>query len=360
VTVHQCTLLIVDDEPYILPTLTALLSGQYDVLSANSAEAAKELFRHHSIDLILTDQKMPRCTGVQLLEWVHEHYPQTVRLLMTGYGELEDAIEAINRGHVYFFLNKPWRTQELFQALRNATEKSNLERNQKQLLAELQILNRDLEQRVAKRTHELEVTNGLLQQRSQELEETNHLLQQRTRELERLALTDPLTGLFNRRAIDELARFELKRHNRYPSPLALGVLDVDHFKNINTEHLHTGGDEVLKVLAQVLTASVREVDSVGRIGGEEFLIIARETNEEGAHHLAERVRSTVESTPIPYRTTRIPVTVSLGFAVAEVGTQASYQQMHELASAALKQAKVTGRNRYVVHRIIEPTTSPVT
>src|SRR5262249_23419153 len=81
------------------------------------------------------------------------------------------------------------------------------------------------------------------------------------------ALTDPLTGLLNRRAMDELARFELKRHARYPSPLSLGFVDVDHFKAVNTEHLLTGGDAVLRWLARVLTSSVREVDSVGRAGG---------------------------------------------------------------------------------------------
>ena len=131
-------------------------------------------------------------------------------------------------------------------------------------------------------------------ERTRELQESNHLLEQRSRELERLALTDPLTGLFNRRAMEELARFELKRHARYPSPLTLGYIDVDHFKQVNTDYHLTGGDEVLRALARILVGTLREVDSVGRIGGEEFLVIARETNEEGALILAERIRSTVE------------------------------------------------------------------
>ena len=77
---------------------------------------------------MLTDQQMPRRTGVQLLEWVREHSPRTVRLLMTGYAELEDAVEAINRGHVYHYLLKPWRTEDCCQILRNAAEKFTLER----------------------------------------------------------------------------------------------------------------------------------------------------------------------------------------------------------------------------------------
>jgi diguanylate cyclase (GGDEF)-like protein len=337
VSAQKCSLLVVDDEPYILPTLAALLASDFEVLTADSADSAQEQFGRRPIDLILTDQKMPRRTGVQLLEWVREHHPRTVRLLMTGYAELEDAVDAINRGHVYHYLLKPWRTEELLQILRNAAEKFGLEANRDELLEQLQALNRDLERRVGERTRELE--------------EANHLLQQRTRELERLALTDPLTGLFNRRAMDELARFELKRHARYPSPLTVGILDVDHFKRINTDYLLTGGDEVLKGLARILTGSLREVDSVGRIGGEEFLVIARETGEEGAAHLAERIRSTVANTPIDYHGQPISITVSLGFAVAEVGVPAEYAEMNELAAAALGAAKRNGRNRSEVRRV---------
>src|SRR5262249_9902456 len=190
------------------------------------------------LDLRPTTQPWPRRTGVELLEWAKQHSPRTIRLLMTGYSELEDAIEAINRGHVYYYLLKPWRTEDLLQVMRNAADKFLLERRRDQLLEELQQLNSELEHRVSDRTRELE--------------EANLLLEQRARELERLALTDPLTGLFNRRALDELARFELKRHARYPSPVALGYVDVDHFKRINTEYLLTGGDEVLKGLARLL------------------------------------------------------------------------------------------------------------
>src|SRR5262245_31597517 len=314
----RCTLLVVDDEAYLLPTLRALLARDFEVLTANSVEEAQKLLHSCAIDILLTDQRMPRKTGVQLLEWAREHSPRTVRLLMTGYSELEDAIEAINRGHVYYYLLKPWRTEDLLQVMRNAADKFLLERRRDQLLEQLQHLNSQLELRVTNRT--------------KELEEANLLLEQRARELERLALTDPLTGLFNRRALDELARFELKRHARYPSPVALGYVDVDHFKRINTDYLLTGGDEVLKGLARLLGGSVREVDSVGRIGGEEFLVIARETNAEGAAVLAERIRATVEANAIDYRGQRICITVSVGFAVAEVGVPAEFEEMARLAA----------------------------
>jgi diguanylate cyclase len=348
VSTEKYSLLLVDDEPSILPSLAALLAPDFNVQTANSADAAQAVFGKMRIDLILTDQRMPRRTGIELLEWVKQNHPRTVRLLMTGYGELDDAVEAINRGHVYYFLLKPWRTEELQQILRNAAEKVRLERSQEQLLAKLQDLNQELEARVIQRTAELEQANRLLQQQSSELEEANQLLQQRTRELERLVLIDPLTGLFNRRALDGLALAELKRHARYHNPLALGVIDVDHFKVINTNFDLTGGDEALKVLARILTGSVREVDSVGRLGGEEFLVIARETDEAGAVGLAERIRSTVQDTPIEYLGHKIHITVSLGFAVAENNCPADYASMYAAAASALTAAKRLGRNRSVV------------
>src|SRR5206468_1715002 len=85
----KCSLLVVDDEPYILPTLAALLGNDFNVVTANCAEAAQAVFAKQDVHIILTDQKMPRTTGVQLLEWVRDHHPKTIRLLMTGYAELD-------------------------------------------------------------------------------------------------------------------------------------------------------------------------------------------------------------------------------------------------------------------------------
>jgi diguanylate cyclase (GGDEF)-like protein len=331
------SVLVVDDEPFVLETVARCLAGEFEVLTAGSAEAARAALGRRPVDIVLTDQRMPGGSGVQLLEWVREHSPKTVRLLMSSYAEMDEAVEAINRGHIYHYLPKPWRVEELLQTLRNAAEKSQLERSRDRLLGELRGLNQELERRVAERTRELE--------------EANLLLQQRTRELERLALTDPLTGLFNRRAMDELARFELKRHARYPSPLTLGLVDVDHFKQVNTDYFHTGGDEVLKGLARLLASSLREVDSVGRVGGEEFLVIARETGEEGAARLAERIRAAVAETPIAHDGHAIPITVSIGLAVADVGVPATQESMYEAAAAALADAKKAGRNRVVLRRL---------
>ena len=331
------SVLIVDDEPYILPILTGLVSREFEVVSANSADEAQQVLERRSIDIVLSDQRMPRRTGIELLEWVRQHRPRTVRLLMTGFAELEDAVDAINKGQVYHYLLKPCRTEELLSVLRNAAEKLRLERDREELVAQLKKLNSELEERVHERTRELE--------------ETNHLLQQHMHKLEMLALTDPLTSLLNRRAIDDVARKEIQRHTRYPSTLALGLLDVDHFKNVNSQYLIPGGDEVLIGLGKILANSVRTVDAVSRIGGEEFLVVAPETTFEGARVLAERIRATVEATPIYYNDEPIHITISAGFAVAEPGTSTNYDQMKFVAASALSEAKNSGRNRWIVHKV---------
>jgi diguanylate cyclase (GGDEF)-like protein len=334
---QECSLLVVDGEPYILDTLKALLVRDLDVITASSPEAAQDVFARRTVDLILTDQRMPRMSGVQLLEWVRQHSPKTLRLLMTGFGELEDAVEAINRGQVYRYLFKPWRAEELLQILRDARWTYQLERSNESLLEELRQLNLELEQRV--------------QERTRELEEANHLLQQRNVMLEKLALTDPLTGLPNRRAMDRIAESEIRRRTRYPSSLAVGIIDADHFKEINNRYLLPGGDQVLIELTKTLTASLRTVDSVGRIGGEEFLVVAPETTLEGAASLGERIRSAVERSSYLYKGEEIHVTVSGGFAVAEMGAPADYDQLKHYAAAALAEAKALGRNRVQIRSL---------
>lgn len=319
----KCTVLVVDDNPHILSTLPALLADEFDVLSADSAEVAKRLFTTRPIDIILSDQKMPRMSGVSLLEWVKEDHPQTMRLLMTGFAELEEAVEAINRGQVFRYIFKPWRLDVLLECLRMAARTVLLERSNKQLLTELCQLNIELENRVDQRTRELKEANRLLTE---------------------LARTDPLTGLLNRRGMDELVAQELERSNRYQSPFSLGLIDIDHFKKINDRYLHTGGDKVLVEVAEALKSSLRTVDHIGRVGGDEFQVIAPETTREGADVLSERIHAAVEETVITYKDETIPVRVSIGFAVAEEGSPADYDELKHIAAAALSKAKAIGQN----------------
>ncbi len=202
VTPFKCSLLVVDDEPYILATLAALLSTEYEVLTAESSDAAKKILEERCVDIVLSDQRMPRTSGVQLLEWIRERHPKTIRLLMTGFAELEEAVEAINRSQVFRYIFKPWRTEELMETLRSAAHTFKLERSHERLLEELRQLNLELDKKV--------------QDRTLELEETNRELEQKNKMLEKLALTDPLTQLPNRRSMDRLA----EREAAPPRPLS--------------------------------------------------------------------------------------------------------------------------------------------
>jgi diguanylate cyclase (GGDEF)-like protein len=335
----KCSLLVVDDEPYILGMLATLLSADFEVYTADGGEAAKALFHQRDIDLILTDHNMPGMTGVALLEWVRQHSPNTIRLLMTGFAELEQAVDAINRGQVFRYLFKPIEADVLLENLKGAARTFLIERSHERLLEELRQLNLVLEQRV--------------QERTQQLEEANQELEQKNKMLERLALTDPLTTLPNRRAIDRLAEAELRRLKRYPGAVTIGLIDVDHFKEINCRYLLPGGDKVLADLAKVLKGSLRDVDQLGRIGGEEFLVVAPETGPEGAEALGERIRSTVQSAVFSYKDELIQVTVSIGFAIAVDGRVAEYEHLKHIAASALSEAKETGRNRCVFRTLSE-------
>jgi diguanylate cyclase (GGDEF)-like protein len=331
---QRCTLLVVDDESYILDLLSRVLGNDFEVLTAQSADAAQKICTERQISVVLADQKMPERTGVELLEWVRVHSPHTVRLMMTGFVDFQETVKAINRGEVYRIILKPWRTDELVLILKNAAHTYTLERSHEQLLGDMQELNTELEGRVSQRT--------------KELEEAVHQLRQRTLMLERLSLTDALTGLPNRRAMDRVTEAEVRRRARHPSPLAVGIVDADYFKDINTSYLLPGGDQALMGLAQVLAASVRVEDTVGRIGGEEFLVVAPETSLDGAAVLAERMRSRVEAASIFYKEQRIHLTVSIGFAVVPAKAPATSAQLKEAAAAALGQAKADGRNRCIV------------
>ncbi len=337
-------MLVVDDEPSILDTLKLFLSPEFEVLTADSAESAQSVFGNHQVDIVLSDQKMPRTCGVQLLEWVKQNSPRTIRLMMTGFADLDETIDAINKGQVFRFMLKPWNSENLLDMLRTSAKTFTLEQRNNQLLHELRELNDKLREVNA----DLE---SRVQERTKAVEEAYHELEQKNKMLERLALTDPLTSLPNRRAMDRLAERELRRRERYPCALSVAMIDVDHFKQINDRYLLPGGDKVLIDLAKCLAGSVRTVDFLGRIGGEEFMVIAPETNMEGAVVLGERIRSTVEGTAFAFKDETIAVRVSIGFAVAEEGADADYETMKDLAAAALSEAKKTGRNKCVFRTV---------
>jgi diguanylate cyclase (GGDEF)-like protein/PAS domain S-box-containing protein len=163
-------------------------------------------------------------------------------------------------------------------------------------------------------------------------------------ELEEMATRDPLTGLFNRREMSRVLEEELERARRYQRPMAVLWVDFDHFKDINDTFGHAAGDSVLRSISRLLLGSVRSVDSIGRFGGEEFVIVLPEMDLEEAQETAERLRRKVAEEPQPLGNDQtVPLTISVGVAVyPDHGQTAS--TLCAAADKAMYLAKERGRN----------------
>ena len=164
-----------------------------------------------------------------------------------------------------------------------------------------------------------------------------------------LALQDPLTQVLNRRALEGPLARELRAHLRYGTPACLILLDLDYFKTVNDMLGHMAGDEVLKQVARLIQDTVREVDSVGRYGGEEFSIILPHTGLEQAQTLAERIRVKLERYPFSLADSQVRLTASLGLASLQTSNLKNVAEWIGAADSALYAAKSQGRNRVVTH-----------
>ncbi|MBP3998843.1 sensor domain-containing diguanylate cyclase [Pseudomonas koreensis] len=174
------------------------------------------------------------------------------------------------------------------------------------------------------------------------------LRQRAEHELAQLAATDALTGVANRRMLDQSLRHEWFRAQRSGKPLSLLMIDADHFKAFNDRHGHQAGDQALRELARVITANVRRpADLVARYGGEEFSVILAETDSAGAQQIAEHIRTAVEQLP-SLNQDQSPMTVSVGISTWTSTSEISLEQLLFAADKALYQAKEGGRNRVVV------------
>ncbi|MCS7241996.1 diguanylate cyclase [Candidatus Caldatribacterium sp.] len=188
-------------------------------------------------------------------------------------------------------------------------------------------------------------THVRLRQYVKELEEKNRRLEELTAELERLAFFDPLTGVPNRRAFDQRLNEMEANHLRYGTPYALVVVDIDHFKLYNDAFGHHKGDELLRSLAELFTASIRSGDFVARFGGEEFVVLCFGAKEEEGKRVAERLAKNVKERSFPHPQSPITrvVTVSCGVCGRENAKDAG--DLFVRADRALYFAKQTGRNR---------------
>ncbi|MES2296251.1 MAG: diguanylate cyclase [Pseudomonadota bacterium] len=321
-------ILCVDDDTTVLNALRTLLSkqlGQGHLIEiAESGAEALDFFeelreRGQEASVVICDYIMPGMRGDELLVRLHELCPNTVKILLTGQSDLEGVKRAINGANLYRFLEKPFDNADIVLTARTASRAYRAERELEHQNEQLRHINANLELLVAQRTAELEEKN---------------------RALQTLSITDRLTGLFNRLRLDQVLEHEAARCERLGGDFALILLDIDKFKSVNDTHGHQVGDQVLMAMAQVLRRCTRELDIVGRWGGEEFLVVASGTDGEGARALAEKLREAVAEHDFP-----VVGSKSASFGVAAFRAGDSIEGMMARADAALYRAKEGGRNR---------------
>lgn len=354
-SVERPKVLVVDDEPENVRLLQRALRRQYDVLSSTSGkEALEHLQKHPDIALILTDQRMPGITGVDILRESLNFCPNAVRVVLTGYTELQDVLDAINLGQVNRFVLKPLDPDKLVNLIKDSLEVYFLARERNFLLQELERRNlrlteheKELERLISERTAELQIRNV-------ELRTSNDELQRANERLSELALRDGLTGLYNHRYFQERVQSELARSRRHNHPVSLLFIDIDHFKSFNDRHGHQAGDHLLKNLALLLlrgsrmtdvVARVKTADVVARYGGEEFAVILPETDLVGAEAQAEDIRLGIAShnfAPDPGAQWKVTVSIGISCFPAEAVDAPTFIRR---ADKALYKAKEMGRNR---------------
>ena len=193
----------------------------------------------------------------------------------------------------------------------------------------------------------VDMADSKLQQTNQQLLRQSEELQRMNEQLKYLSITDPLTGLYNRRQFQELMSTEVQLSIRHNDPNSLLIIDIDHFKKINDKYGHASGDQVLRHIASLLVDNVRRSDMVCRVGGEEFVVCLRRAKAEYALLVAEKLRKKIQDTPIKLANEAILITISIGISsIPGISQQiTTAQELFDQADKALYFSKQTGRNR---------------
>lgn len=299
----QPRILVADDDLTSRNLLVSILTQHSYAVEAveNGADAWRRLQEPNAPSIVLLDLIMPGLNGMEVLRnlrSIETEQPSYV-IIITSQGEKTDIVAGLDAG-ANDYLSKPFDTREL-------------------------------RARVAVGRRMIELQQALVRSRE---------------ELSYHASHDALTGLLNRRAVLKRLEDELQRHRRLRTALAVGMCDIDHFKQFNDTHGHLAGDDVLREVTQRMRSQLREHDTAGRIGGEEFLIIAPMKAGDDGLSVFDRLHEHVCSTPVETRAGALAVGVSIGVACA--GKETSVDSLLEAADRALYTAKNTGRNQ-VIH-----------
>lgn len=292
------TVLVADDSLVVRAVVRAHLEEEgYAVEEAPDGLAAVERCRSARPDVVLLDIEMPGLDGYEVLARLKadDAVRDTPVVFLTSRTGMADVVAALHAG-AHDYLRKPFEAPELVARVAAAAQVKKLQDE----------------------------------------------LRRRNAELDRLTRVDGLTGLFNRRHLDEELARQYSVAYRNATPIAVLLLDIDHFKKVNDTYGHPAGDAVLQEFGRRLGSQVRAGDVAGRWGGEEFLVVLPGADLPAALAVAERIRLATSQLPVLVDGTPIPVTVSVGCAL---GPLDSPDEQVARADAALYEAKVGGRNR---------------
>ena len=299
--------LVADDSAVSRKLVELTLSEkQYSLVFAKSGRETLDLFAEHRPALVIVDWMMPDLTGLEICKHIRSRAQAsyTYIILLTGKSEKESVVEGLAAG-ADDYLTKPFHHEELIARVGVGLRIIGLQR-------------------------EIEAKNLLLKE---------------------LSLTDALTSLPNRRAIEDWATRQLSGAARYGFSFWVALADLDHFKRVNDTYGHDAGDNVLKAFSEILKSNSRKSDICGRIGGEEFLLVLTHTTGENAKLVIDRVRVELEATHFNFDGKSLKVTASFGLA-GFVGTRApDFNRLVAQADAALYSAKRQGRNRLELSEI---------
>jgi diguanylate cyclase (GGDEF)-like protein len=298
------SVLIVDDSPMLRQKVAeSLREAQLfeNYFEANDGFNAIKILSKEEVDMIICDVMMPRMDGFKLMEMIskEKRLEEIMVVMLSANRGLFDKIKGLESGAIDY-ITKPFHPQELVVRVR--------------ILLKMKQLQNELKKKIA--------------------------------ELERVTILDDLTGLYNQRYLYDTLKREYNRSERFNLKLSLVMLDIDNFKDVNDTYGHQRGDAIIKEVARLLQVVLRGYDFAVRYGGDEFIIVLSQNTVIGSHIVAERIRKTVEGSPLLIELNGDKhITVSIGVATFPDDTKGGYEALINKADQALYSAKRDGRNR---------------
>jgi len=363
----MATILVVEDLPINRRFLVTLLQERgHRLLQASDGEEALTIAKTESPDLVIVEILTPNLDACRFAERLEAESPAArPRLVFRAPAYIETEARMIAKDFGAHFLVRPANPEGLLAVVAEALSEETPHRDAagqksvedylrlvaaklQQQAEDLERLNAQLERRIAERDARLEIVRAALDQEIKKRLVAEQDLTQSNRRLRDQVMHDGLTGLHNRRYLEESLGREESRARRSGRSLGVLMIDIDHFKRFNDTLGHAAGDAVLRAMGQYLLLAARGEDIVCRYGGEEFVLVMSQTPHNTVLHRAEALREGVQELAIDYEGRLVgPITVSVGIGIfPDHGDSA--ETVLRAADAALYQAKQLGRNRVVV------------